>query len=108
MKDRGLKKWNRFITPAQKDLIRQAYIENLKTENPKLDEGQLLEINDLLVRSMQDKEPIELTIWIDGFIRNFGPFIIHKIDPYQRNLYIQDRDGTQIFHFESLIGVKSI
>jgi hypothetical protein len=108
MMDRGLKKWNGFIMPEQKELIRQAYIENLKTEKPALDEGQLLEINDLLVRSMQNQEPIELKIWIDGFVRDFGPFIIHKIDPYKRNLYVQDRDGTQIFHFDSLIGVKGI
>ena len=29
--------------PEQKELIKQAYIENLKTEKPALDEGQLLE-----------------------------------------------------------------
>jgi hypothetical protein len=57
---------------------------------------------------MQDKEPIRLTLWIDGFIRDFGPGIIHKIDPHQRSLYVQDKNGTQMFHFDSLIGVKSM
>jgi hypothetical protein len=108
MKDRGLKKWNGFIMPEQKELIKQAYIENLKTKKPILDEEQYHEMNDLLVRSMQDKEPIRLTLWIDGFRKEFGPVIIHKIDHYQRYLYVQDIDGIQMFHFESLIGVKSI
>jgi YolD-like protein len=108
MNDRGLMKWNGFIMPEQKELIKQVYIENLKIEKPTLDEGQYHEMNDWLVRSMQDREPIRLKLWIDGFIRDFGPGIIHKIDPHQRSLYVQDKNGTQMFHFDSLIGVKSM
>ncbi|KAA9012287.1 YolD-like family protein [Niallia endozanthoxylica] len=105
MGDRGLMKWNGFFMPEQKELIKQAYIESLKTAKPILDEGQLHEMNDLLIKSMQDYEPIKLTLWMDGFIKDFGPVIVHKIDPYQRHLYVLYKNGKQTFHFNSLIGV---
>ena len=108
MRDRGLMKWNGFIMPEQKELIRQMYTESLKTEKPILDEEHLHKMSDLLVRSMQDNEQITLTLWIDGYIRDFGPVIIHKIDQHQRNLYVFYKDSKQIFHFDSLIGLKRI
>jgi hypothetical protein len=106
--DRRLMKWQGFIMPEHKAMIKNAEIESLKATKPILDEGQLQEINDLLVMSMQDEEKIELSLWLDGFIEDFGPVIIHKIDPYQRKLYVRYKDGQQVLHFDSLIGTKKI
>ncbi|WP_191090683.1 YolD-like family protein [Niallia endozanthoxylica] len=108
MMDRGLMKWNGFFMPEQKELIRQIYKESLKTEKPILDEEQLHKMSDLLVRSMQDNKQMILTLWMDGYIRDVGPVSIHKIDQHQRNLYVFYKDVQQIFHFDSIIGVKNI
>jgi hypothetical protein len=42
MKDRGLLKWQPFIMPEQRALLKQAYIESLKIEKPVLDEGHFM------------------------------------------------------------------
>ena len=99
MGDRGLMKWNGFIMPEQKELIRQIYTESLKTEKPILDEEQLHKMNDLLVRSMQDNEQITLKLWVDGFIKDFGPVTIYKIDPVSAKLICPLQKHSTNFSF---------
>lgn len=107
MKDRGLMKWQGFFMPEHKALLKRAEWEGTKVKKPILDEGQLQEINDLLVQSVQDELEIVLTFWLDGFIEDIGPLVVYKIDPYQRRLYVRYKDGTQYFRFDSLIGAKN-
>lgn len=106
--DRGLIKWNGFFMPEHKELLKQTYIEDLKTEKPALDEEQLHAMNDLFVMSIQDNEQLELTLWLDGFIELIRPVIIQKIDPYQRKLYVLYKGSKHYFHFDSLIEAKRI
>lgn len=107
MKDRGLIKWQGFFMPEHKKMLKEAEIEDMKLKKPTLDEGQLQEINDLLVQSVQDELEIILTLWFDGFIEEIGPLVIYKIDPYQRKLHVRYNKGTQIFRFDSIIGARS-
>lgn len=107
MNDRGLIKWQGFFMPEHKSLLKIAEIEDMKSKKPILDEGNLQEINDFLVQSVQDELEILLTLWLDGFVEEIGPLVVYKIDPYQRKLYVRYKDGTQIFRFDSLIGARS-
>lgn len=106
MKDRGLIKWQGFILPELKSMIDQIEVDDIKVNKPVLDEGQLQEINDVLVESLQDERQIKLTLWLDGFIEDIAPVVVHKIDPYQRKLYVRYKAGQQIFFFDSLIGAS--
>lgn len=107
MEDRGLKKWQGFFMPEHKAMLKRAEIEDMKLKKPLLDEGQLQDINDLLVQSIQDELEIVLTLWLDGFIEDIGPLVVCKIDPYQRKLHVRYKSGTQIFRFDSIVGAKS-
>lgn len=108
MKDRGLIKWQPFIMPEQRSMLKHVYIDSLKINKPSLDEGQLEEINEVLVESVQDEREIKLTLWLDGFIEDIQPVIAYKIDPYQRKLYVRYKDGNQVFLFDSLIGANIV
>ncbi len=108
MKDRGLLKWQPFVMPEQRSVMKKVYIDDAKMNKPIMDEGQLHEINDVLVQSLQDEREIKLTLWLDGFIEDIEPVIVYKIDPYQRKLYVKYKDGQQEFRFDSLIGAKEI
>jgi hypothetical protein len=109
VKDRGLKKWTpAFFVPEHVEMIKNAEIEDIKVQKPILDEYEVQEINDLLVASILDREPIQLKLWLDGFIEYIEPFIATKIDPYSRKLYGVYKDSTQSFSFDSIIGVSRI
>lgn len=109
MKERGLKKWQpAFFMPEQIKMLKQIEIEDMKVEKPVLDEYEIQEINDLLVSSILDREPIQLKLWLDGFIEYIQPFIATKIDPYSRKLYGLYKDSTQSFSFDSIIGASRI
>ena len=97
MKDRGLIKWQPFIMPEQRSMMKQAEIDSLKINKPSLDEGQLQEINDVLVESLQDEMESKLTLWFDGFIEEIEPVIVYKIDPYQRNYMFDIKMGSKSF-----------
>ncbi|MEL3958222.1 YolD-like family protein [Caldifermentibacillus hisashii] len=108
LKDRGTKKWQGFFLTEHVSMLKKMDIEDRKVRKPVLDEQQKLEINDLLVLSLQDGEPIQITLWLDGFIEEIGPFTITKIAPYKRRLYGLYKGGNHSFSFDSLIGAKRI
>lgn len=104
MKDRGLKKWHGFFMPEHISMLKHYEMEDLKVQKPVLDEDLKHEINDILVESVMDRDQIQLKLWLDGVIEEFGPFIATKIDPYQR-LY---EDDICSYSFDNIIGAKRL
>lgn len=108
IRDRGSIKWVSLMLPEHVRLLRE-YNDSLdKVEKPVLDEGQLHEINDVLVQSVQDEREIKLILWFDGLVRDIETVTVYKIDPYQRKLYVRNEEGRQIFPFDSIIGAKKL
>lgn len=106
--DRGNKKWQGFFLTEHVIALREYNKNIMKVPKPELNEWELQDINDLLVLSLQDEEPIRITIWDDGHFEEIGPFVATKIDPYQRKL-IGLCDGEQkILSFDSLVGVERV
>lgn len=108
MIDRGLKKWQPSIMPENKGMYDKVFKDDLKLKKPILDENQLHSINDGLVQSIMDETEIVLTLWLDGFIEDIKPVIVRKIDPYQRKIVVQYKNGQQSFWFESIINVQTL
>ena len=108
MIDRGLKKWQPFIMPENKGMYDKVFKDDLKLKKPILDENQLHSINDGLVQSIMDETEIVLTLWLDGFIEDIKPVIVRKIDPYQRKIVVQYKNGQQSFWFESIINAQTL
>ena len=55
-----------------------------------------------------DETEIKLTLWLDGFIEDIKPVIVRKIDPYQRKIVVQYKNGQQSFWFESIINAQTL
>ena len=108
MIDRGLKKWQPSIMPENKGMYDKVFKDDLKLKKPILDENQLHSINDGLVQSIMDETEIVLTLWLDGFIEDIKPVIVRKIDPYQRKIVVQYKNGQQSFWFESIINTQTL
>lgn len=108
MKDRGMIKWQPFLMPENKGMYKNVFKEDLKVKKPILDEDQLHVINDVLVESVMNEAEIKLTLWFDGYIEEIKPVIVTKIDPYQRKILVQYKDGQQSFWFESIIGAQTL
>jgi hypothetical protein len=108
MVDRGIKKWQPFIMPENKSMYNQVFKDDLKLKKPILDEDQLHSINDVLVQSVMEETEIKLTLWFDGFIEDIKPVIVKKIDPYQRKIVVQYKNGQQSFWFESIINAQTL
>ena len=108
MIDRGLKKWQPSIMPENKGMYDKVFKDDLKLKKPILDENQLHSINDGLVQSIMDETEIVLTLWLDGFIEDIKPVIVRKIDPYQRKIVVQYKNGQQSFWFESIINAQTL
>jgi YolD-like protein len=106
--DRGLKKWQPSIMPERKGMYDKVFKDDLKLKNPILDESQLHSINDGLVQSIMDETEIVLTLWLDGSIEDIKPVIVRKIDPYQRKIVVQYKNGQQSFCFESIINAQTL
>lgn len=97
MVDRGFKKWRPFIMPENKGMYNKVFKDDLKLKKPILDEDQLHSINDVLVQSVMDETEIKLTLWFDGFIEDIKPVIVRKIEPYQRKIVVQYKNGQLSF-----------
>ena len=108
MIDRGLKKWQPSIMPENKGMYDKVFKDDLKFKKPILDESQLHSINDGLVQSIMDETEIVLTLWLDGSIEDIKPVIVRKIDPYQRKIVVQYKNGQQSFWFESIINAQTL
>ncbi|MGG1689440.1 YolD-like family protein [Heyndrickxia ginsengihumi] len=108
MKDRGLKKWNGFFIPQHISMLKKFEIEDMNVQKPVLDEDELYQINDVLVESVMDREQIQLKLWLDGVIEEFGPFIATKIEPHQRKLYGLYEDDICSYSFDNIIGAKRL
>jgi len=108
MIDRGLKKWQPSIMPENKGMYDKVFKDDLKLKKPILDENQLHSINDGLVQSIMEETEIVLILWLDGFIEDIKPVIVRKIDPYQRKIVVQYKNGQQSFWFESIINAQTL
>ncbi|MEL3958196.1 YolD-like family protein [Caldifermentibacillus hisashii] len=108
IRDRGTKKWQGFFLTNHVTMLKKMDIEDSKVKKPVLDEQQKLEINDLLVLSLQDNEPIKIKTWKDGFFKEYAPFTVTKIDPYTRKLIGEDGEGMQFVSFDSLMGAERV
>ena len=94
--------------PENKGMYDKVFKDDLKLKKPILDENQLHSINDGLVQSIMDETEIVLTLWLDGFIEDIKPVIVRKIDPYQRKIVVQYKNGQQSFWFESIINAQTL
>lgn len=88
-KDRGMKKWYGFSIPEHGKMLKDMRLDYYKTPRPQLDEGQIEEMERLLLESFQNKTLLEITSWKNGFFNSMVG-IVTKIDPLNKNIIIHD------------------
>jgi hypothetical protein len=106
--DRGIKKWNMAgFMPLHKKLLHEMYYEDLKVAMPILDEYEILAINEKISNSFENRLPINLKLYYDGFKEWIGPVIIKKFDPLNKEIKIELSDNTlKTINLENLVGVE--
>ena len=89
IRDRGKKKWHGFFMPENIKMVKDLWLDDMKTPRPLLDESKIEEMERLLSESMNTQMLLEVTIWKNGFFTSRVGFV-KKIDPLDKRIQIQD------------------
>ena len=88
-KDRGMKKWYGFSIPEHGKMLKDMRLDYYKTPRPILDEGQIEEMEQVILESHQNKSLLEITTWENGFFTT-RVGTVSKIDELNNNIKILD------------------
>jgi hypothetical protein len=97
--DRRKLKWQpAFFMPEHVKLLKQIPKEDARQKKPELDVQAFQEIGIIVMESLDYTLPIKLTIWRDGYIKNYigtvdkvdelMTYILFKIDGENRKIFI--------------------
>jgi hypothetical protein len=106
IKDRGSKKWQGFFMPEHISLLKRLNEDYYKEPRPELVEGQIEEMEQLIISSLENNSLLEIKTWKNGFFTSrIG--IVTKVDPIHKTIQIQDELDTSItINFFQIIEVK--
>jgi hypothetical protein len=109
IKDRGLMKWAPFQSlPEQWQMLKRNYEDDNKVSMPLLDDGELQQINNCIMQSLESQSPILLQLYDSGYLQELNG-IISKVDPYTKIVKIQDKSGSiKNIRFYQIVGAKDI
>lgn len=107
--DRGkAKKWGGFFMPEHITMLKRAEEDYYKEPRPELDEGQIEEMEQSIISSLENNSLLEITTWKNGFFTTRSG-IVTKVDPLSKTIQIQDELDTTInIDFFQIVKVKSI
>jgi hypothetical protein len=106
MKQRGMVKWQPFASlPEQATYINQLIYDLNKVERPILSEDQLQDLNMKLVQYYENKEPIKLHYFHDGYIY-LVEGTITKVDPIKQLVVINHLDKRDKFSIASIVEIE--
>lgn len=107
--DRGkAKKWQGFFMPEHIAMLKKVKEDYYKQPRPELDEGQIEEIEQLIISSLENNSLLDIKTWKNGFFTSrIG--IVTKVNPIAKTIQFQDElDKTINIDFFQIVNVKSI
>jgi hypothetical protein len=107
LKDRGKIKWRgAFFMPEHVKMLKQAQIEDQKVPRPLLDDGQIEEMERLILESFENDLLLEITTWKNGFFTS-RVGVVKKIDSiYKKLTFVDELESSCIIDFFNLINVR--
>lgn len=107
IKDRGIIKWQpAAFMPEQRTLMKKMFDYDKKIARPILDEYQIELINNHLCDALENGSLVKFQIYKNGFISEFGPVIIEKLDTIEKTIKTRDKKGC--FTFIKYIDVVNV
>jgi hypothetical protein len=106
--DRGNIKWQGFILPEHRELLQHLYeVEQHMIEKPILDEQKWEELNETLLLAMEDKKPLYITYFEEGFIKKFYGYIT-RTDYLTQSIYFRnlEKEDTRKIAFANLVNLE--
>lgn len=95
-KGRSSVKWEPFKTlPIQYEMLEEHIESQNKVALPQLSDDQLETINNTVTQKLKYEELAILTIWEDGYIKNYEGYIL-KVDTLNNKIHF---NGSQKFDF---------
>ncbi len=100
MSDRGMKKWNAYRSLPEHDPVVKKIIDNqYKVSKPMISSEEAEIINEILMT--YQGEELDVSYHRDGYIHELKNIKV-KIDPYNRQLILEDRSKIKFNEFVSL------
>ena len=94
IRDRGLIKWQpAHFMPEQAKMLKDLKYEENKHKKPQLDEQAFENMGIKVIESLNYTLPIKITIWKDGYFKNYIG-IIDKVDPLMKYILLQTDENT--------------
>lgn len=91
---RGSVKWEPFKTmPIQYEMLEEFIEEQNKVPLPQLSDDQLETINNAVTQKLEYSELAILTVWEDGYIKNYEGFIL-KVDTLSNTIIFNSNQRT--------------
>lgn len=100
---RGMIKWKPFNTLLTSESIKEIQEEKYKIETPEIMEDKIIEINEILISSINNDLNIEINYWNLGMLKKVNGKI-QKINTNEKYILI---NKTRIY-FKYIINVKTI
>lgn len=94
--------------PEHITMLKRAEEDYYKEPRPELDDGQIEEMEQLIINSFENNSILEVKTWKNGFFHSRIGFV-KKVDPISKTILIQDELDTKIeIDFFQIVEVKSI
>ncbi|WML43127.1 YolD-like family protein [Neobacillus sp. PS3-40] len=108
LKDRGRKKWQGFFMPEHISMLKRMDRDSLKQPRPELDPLQIEEMEQLLLKSVENHSRLIVTTWSDGFF-NKRVGVVKKLNPVEKKItFIDELDCTFNLSFYSITNVEKL
>jgi REP element-mobilizing transposase RayT len=98
IRDRRKKKGQGFFMPENIKMLKELWLDDLKTSRPHLDETKIEEMEQLLIESLKTQILLEIATWKNGFFTSHVGFV-KKIDPLDKKIQMQDEQES-IIHLD--------
>lgn len=109
IRDRGKKKWQpASFMPEGFAMTREMYRDQNRQAKPILDDYQSEEFDQRIAYAMENRFPVKLTVWSDGFTDEITGRV-HYCDPITKQFYLETEscDIMQVA-FDDVIGVSVV
>ncbi|MGE7609698.1 YolD-like family protein [Peribacillus frigoritolerans] len=93
--DRGIIKYQGFFMPEHTKMLKELNNDNQKGPRPQLDEGQIDDMEQLILESLATQTILEIITWKSGFFSSRIGFV-KRIDPISKKVFIINELGTLI------------
>ena len=106
IRDRSKKKWQfAFGMPEQIKMLKNLQYEENKQKKPQLDEQAFESMGVKVIESLNYTLPIKITIWKDGYFKNYIG-IIDKVDPLMKYILLQSDENTLCIMIDDITAVE--